>query len=153
MMLTLARDTRTTVLTLGVLEAAGRRFHAIERPWIPDPNGGRGGKKYESCVPVGVYRLRTRDTPKYGKHFILSNPLLDVYETPGDVPVGRESSTRTLVLIHVGNYWYDVIGCIAIGKARARDGNGWMVADSRSAMNELRMVTQATLDLQLSITD
>lgn len=133
------------------MEAAGRRFHTIERPWVADPNGGLGGKKYESCVPPGMYRLRHRDTPKYGKHFILSNPTLDVYELPADVPRGRETSTRTLVLIHVGNYWHDVIGCIAVGKQRTRDGRDWMVTDSRAAMNELRMVTQSVFDLHLDI--
>lgn len=151
MILTLIRDTRTTQLNLGTLEVNGRRFHTIERPWIVDPNGGKGGKKYESCVPVGVYRLRPRENPKFGKHFILSNPQLDVYETPADVPRGRESSTRTLVLIHVGNYWYDVIGCVAVGKDRKRDGATWMVTESRAAMNELRMLTQSVLDLQLDI--
>jgi hypothetical protein len=123
----------------------------MERPWIPDPNGGVGGKKYESCVPVGIYKLRARETPKYGKHFILSNPTLDVYETPDEVPRGRENSTRTLVLIHVGNYWHDVIGCVAVGKGRARDGRDWMVTQSREAMNELRMLTQNVFDMSLDI--
>jgi hypothetical protein len=151
-LLTLVRDTKTTQFNLGTLDVSGRRFHTMERPWIPDPNGGKGGKKYESCVPVGVYRLRPRESPKYGKHFILSNPMLDVYETPLDVPRGRENSTRTLVLVHVGNYWWDVIGCIAVGKGRARDGAaGWMVTHSREGMNELRMLTQSVIDMQLDV--
>ena len=57
MMLSLVRDLRTAVLTLGTLVVGDRRFHSIERTWIADPNGGAGGKRFESCIPAGLYSV------------------------------------------------------------------------------------------------
>lgn len=152
MILQLARDTDTGVLTLGILSVNGKKWHSMERPWIPDPGGALGGKKYESCVPLGTYRVRPRTDEKFGKHFILSNPSNGVYENESDIPAGQ--SGRSLCLIHPGNYVHDVLGCICIGKDRQAIAGpeGWMVINSRDAMNELRTVVGSNLDLQLVIT-
>lgn len=152
MILSLSRDTQTAECTLGILEVAGRKFHTIERPWIPNPDGGKSGKKYESCVAPGVYRLERWNSIKFGQVFILSNPVLDVYMLPSDVPKGREAATRTLVLIHVGNYVHDVIGCVAVGKERVKTAREWMVQRSKEAMNEVRMLVGTRVDLSLVIT-
>lgn len=57
-----------------------------------------GNVKGVSCIPPGIYQVKTRISPRFGKHFILN-----------DVP-GRE-----LILIHVGNFRYNTHGCILVG--------------------------------------
>lgn len=151
MILTLTRDLSDASATLGMLEANGKKFATIERPWIPNAHGGLSGEKYKSCVAAGEYRLEQHERPSGEKAFILSNPALDVYRTPAEVPAGREAATRTLVLIHAGNYVHDVIGCIAPGLTRYAGPLGWMVTSSREAMNQLRSVVGNTFDLRLVI--
>lgn len=152
MQLMLNRDLRTTDFSVGVLEIAGKKFHTMERPWIPDPLGGIAGKKYESCIPYGTYRVEHWDSVKFGKVFILSNPLLGVYRLPSDVPKGQEATTRTLCLIHAGNYVHDVIGCVAVGKGRLKSGKAWMIVNSREALNEVRTLVGTRIDVTLTIT-
>lgn len=150
MLITLTRDQYLADCTLGVLEVAGKRFFTIERPWLPDPVG-KAGVKYRSCVCEGAFRLTPFTRPSGEKAFRLSNPTLDVFESPTDVPKGREDSTRTLVLIHAANYVYDVIGCIGPGMSRLKTPQGWMVANSREAMNQIRTLVGMTFDLTLLI--
>ena len=52
-----------------------------------------------SCIPVGVYRCRKRVSPKFGLCFI-------VEDVPG----------RSYILIHRGNFYSDIRGCILVGK-------------------------------------
>lgn len=152
--LLLHRDYRDAYCTLGQLELPnGTRLHTIERTWVPNKAGGKAGEKYVSCIGVGQYRLRPHTRPSGERTLAVSNPALDVYYLPEDVPTGREAATRTLVLIHAGNYWYDIIGCIAPGKARVKAGpeGTWMVTYSRDAMNEVRLAMGGTLDGRLVI--
>ncbi len=152
MNITLLRDPvqPAAYCTLGVLEVSGRKFHTMERPWIVDELGGIGGKPYLSCVPVGVYRLERRETEARGKHWILYAPALGVYRQPGDIPKGARG--RSLVLVHAANWAHELHGCIAPGKARELDRTqGWMVKESRAAMNELRTLLGNQLDLTLEI--
>lgn len=140
--------------TLGVLTVLGfpTRLQTIERPWVLNPLGGKSGAKYESCVAEGTYNLTRHLRPSGEKAWALVNHELDVYYLPSDVPKGREKMTRTLVLIHAGNYVHDVVGCIAPGMARTktREG-GWMVERSREAMNVLRTMVGETYDVKLRI--
>lgn len=151
MLLTLTRDQYLPECTLGILEVGPKKFFTIERPWIPDPIG-KAGKKYVSCIGEGQYTIHPYTRPSGEKAFMISNPMLDVFEFPADVPKGREDTTRTLVLIHAANYVHDVIGCIGPGLDRKKVmGNGWMVADSREAMNQIRTLVGASYNLSLLI--
>jgi hypothetical protein len=152
MMLTLTRDQYLSDCTLGVLEVNGKKFYTIERPWLPDPVG-HAGRKYRSCICEGVFMLEPYPRPSGEKAFIVSNPLLDVYRFPADVPRGREENTRTLILIHAANYAWDVIGCIGPGLQRVKTNNGrdWMVTDTREAMNQIRTLLNSTYNLTLTI--
>ena len=151
MLLTLTRDQYLPECTLGVLDVAGKKFFTIERTWLPDPVC-KSGRKYESCVSEGTYLLHNFTRPSGEKVFMLSNPQLDVYEFPADVPKGRENSTRTLVLIHAANFVHDVIGCIGPGLSRTKvNGKEWMVTESREAMNQIRTLINSTYNLSLLI--
>lgn len=150
MLLTLTRGQYLADCTLGVLEVAGKRFFTIERPWIPDPVC-KAGQKYRSCICEGAFRVMPFTRPSGEKAFRLSNPSLDVFEDPHAVPRGREETTRTLVLIHAANYVYDVLGCIGPGLERTKGPKGWMVTNSREAMNQIRTLIGATYDISLLI--
>lgn len=153
--LTLRRDYHGDDCTLGILRAGGRSssLHTIERPWRPDQEG-RGGCAFISCVPRGTYRLTRHTRPSGEQTWALSNPGLDVFYLPDDAQrANRASCARTLILIHAGNYWWDVVGCIAVGRERRQyEAGKWMVTHSRDSMNRLRTLIGSTLDLTLTIT-
>jgi hypothetical protein len=150
--LDLLRDIRTPHCTSGVLTVGGSKLYAIERPWIPNPDGGRSGKRFESCVAAGTYKLIPHRSEKYvGSIWALINPTLDVYHQPGDVPPGRELQARVAILIHYSNYWWEVLGCIAPGKSRGKHQADWAVWRSREAMNDIKTVIGNKLDVTLTI--
>jgi hypothetical protein len=148
---TLTRDTRETYCTLGILEINGHRLHTIERPWIPNPDGGKGGKRFESCVAEGTYRLDVHRSEKFGQVWALVNPLIDVYHWPADVPRGREPQARVCILIHAANFAHEVLGCIAPGLHRGKVGNEWMVGESRDALNRIKTVLGNRLDVRVDV--
>lgn len=137
--------------TLGVLRVAGHKFQTIERPWIPHPDGGLGGKNFESCVPPGFYRLERWVRPSGEKVLMLRNQELDVYGLPAEIPTARKGKARDLVLMHVANYVHDVVGCIGPGLERVHDGREWMVTRSRDAMIAIRALVGNDTDLKLRI--
>lgn len=151
MNLSLLRDTRETYCTLGIMEVGGHKLNTIERPWIQNPDGGRSGKRFESCIAPGIYRLEIHRSEKFGNVWALVNPALDVYHWPGDVPRGKENQARVAILIHAANHVFEVLGCIAPGKNRVRSGGQWMVTASRDALNLIKTVIGNKLDLTLTI--
>lgn len=69
--------------------------HTLELPW-------KGNEQQVSCIPPGVYDVVPRRSPKYGKHFHVTN-------VPG----------RSWILIHGGNYYTQIRGCILPGESLA----------------------------------
>lgn len=89
-------------------------FATLELAW-------KNNERKVSCIPKGTYTCVSRTSPKYGRHFHVTN-----------VP------NRDLILIHHGNYHTDILGCILIGKAHKdinKDGYKDVV-QSKVAMNE-----------------
>lgn len=91
-------------------------YATIERPWIPNPNGAKGGTPMVSCVPDGAYVLSPWTRPNGDKVYILYSPELGVYRTPDEHEPGRG---RNLILIHKANWADQVNGCIAPGMMRS----------------------------------
>jgi hypothetical protein len=60
----------------------------------------KDNKRRISCIPAAEYDCVLRNSPKYGNHF-------HVKDVPG----------RTWILIHGGNYYSDILGCILVGNA------------------------------------
>lgn len=138
MKLLLIRDFNSTECTLGKLHvsAPGQDFECdtIERPWVPTPLSV-GGRKGESCVPRGTYRLERHSSEAHPDTWALINSDLDVihYEDR------NRPNARALVLIHQANYARELRGCIAPGLRRTTDSDGLhMVTSSRLAMLEVR---------------
>lgn len=146
------RDLREPYCTLGVLTVGGHKLHTMERPWLPNPDGGRSGRRFESCVSDGTYKLEPHRSEKFGNVWALVNPALDVVHWPDDVPRGREAQTRAAILVHAANFWHEVLGCIGPGRARTKVNGRWMVTSSRDALNVIRTVVGGHLDLTLTIT-
>lgn len=90
-------------------------FTTLELAW-------KNNQRKISCIPKGTYTCVARVSPKYGRHFHVTN-----------VP------NRDLILIHHGNFHADILGCILIGKAHKdinKDGYKDVV-QSKVAMAEL----------------
>lgn len=151
MILLLTSDHRDDHCFLGILEAAGRKWHTLERPWAEDPHGGRAGQPGRSCIPAGEYRVQPRETEARGKHWIVLNPALDVYGEPEAVPHAKAISAKSLVLIQVGNMVSCICEGIAVGKGRERVGGRWQLTRSRDAMNELKQVLTGKYDITLTV--
>ena len=77
---------------------------SLELPW-------KNNKRSISCVPEGEYEVVKRVSSKYGEHFHVTN----VYD-------------RSYILIHKGNYYTDIRGCILVGRDLS-DINGDGVID------------------------
>jgi len=119
-----------TDCTLGLLFIEGLSLVTIERPWIPDVLGP-GGTKGISCVPVGTYKLLRHDSEAHPRTWALFNEELNVIHYPN----ANRPTARTAVLIHPGNWAFELRGCIAPGTRTALDAQGrYMVCDSRKAM-------------------
>jgi len=73
-----------------------------------------------SCIPVGIYTVITRTSAKYGKHFHILN-----------VP------NRDYILIHHGNYYSDILGCILVGNSHT-DINQDGYKDVTSSFNKMK---------------
>ncbi|MEO6901532.1 MAG: DUF5675 family protein [Bacteroidia bacterium] len=81
--------------TLGNLNVIGASFSCktLELPYLDN-------KFQVSCIPCGTYIVKKRWSLKFGNHFHVTN-----------VP------NRSFVLIHFGNYYTDILGCILVGDA------------------------------------
>jgi len=91
------------------------RWDSLELPWLDN-------QRNISCIPTGTYKARKHYSPKFGKCLWLQ-----------DVP------NRSEILIHSGNFYSDILGCILIGK-NLKDINKDSIVDvvnSRLAVREL----------------
>jgi hypothetical protein len=143
---TLNRDSYSPTETLGRLVAAGDlELWTIERPWIEDPDGSRGGKPFESCIPDGDYDLIPYQRSNGDEVWALVNTALGVnmFQDDGD--------GRYAILIHVGNWVDDVVGCIAPGTGRTISNNRVMVTNSKAAMKKLHDLADFTEQHTLTI--
>lgn len=65
----------------------------LELPWNEN-------KRNISCIPTGEYKVKIRESEKYGLHYQVENVMM-----------------RDYILIHPANYYKQLRGCIAVGKA------------------------------------
>lgn len=102
---TLKRTESNAYETLGELLYNGAVIaKTLELPY-------RGNVRRVSCIPKGNYKVVRRKTAKYGNHFHLK-------DVPG----------RSYILIHNANYYYNLLGCIGVGKEHI-DINGDSLKD------------------------
>lgn len=138
MHLILRRSIGDTERTTGTLQAGGRVFATMERPWIPCPDGP-GGARRQSCVPAGTYRIDPWHSVNFPETYIITNPQLGVYRQPGDIPAGQAWG-RSAILVHVANFVRNVIGCIGLGMEHGELAGEPAVLRSIMAMRELNRI-------------
>jgi hypothetical protein len=143
--LLLERKPTTASETEGFLSFEKEILATIERPWIDD--GTPGGKPFQSCIPDGKYDLVPHTRPDGKASLALLGPANGVYYAQGDVP---PEGGRYLILIHVGNWVDDIVGCIAPGLAKGPSNQGPMVKSSSVAMKRILEYVDGD-DAQLTI--
>jgi len=125
--LTLLRYHQDDEVTFGLLYIDGlnKPIYTLENPWI-------GNKRNVSCIPEGIYEGGQFNGYKYK----------NVYEI-------REVENRSDILIHIGNYPNNTLGCILPGLG-VENTNRKMVIHSSLAMNKIRTVL-GKRDFQIEI--
>ena len=117
MILRLKRFSYSPTETEGVLTFSdGTQLATIEQPWVPNPNGAKGGKPFSSCVPDGMYKLLEWTRPSGAQVYLMYNPELGVHKLPDDHPDMKE---RDLCLFHTANFVTDIEGCCGPGLVRS----------------------------------
>ena len=112
---------------LGVMELEDScAFYTIERPWSDN-------KPFESCIPVGEYSLKWKESPRFGMCYEVENV-----------------EGRTHILIHVANFPTDVVGCIGLGTGLM--GDRIAVSSSKVAISKFHEATQGS-EFQIEISD
>ena len=133
MKVTITRSKLEDAQTLGTLVLTnddGKKLFnckTLELPWL-------NNKRNESCIPLGNYKVVTRQSARYNKHY-------HIQDVPG----------RSFVLIHIGNYYTQTKGCILVGKSVSDiNGDGYLdVTNSKSALQELLKLAPNGFDLEI----
>jgi hypothetical protein len=114
---TLTRFESSDKQTLGKLEIDNWSCCTLELPWRDNNQG-------ISCIPAGTYRCVRRESQKYGQHWHLQA-----------VP------KRSFILIHAGNYFRQIQGCILVGLGHTDiDGDG--LRDVTSSVSTLKALNK-----------
>jgi hypothetical protein len=122
--LEIIREEMSSECTIGKLFIDGKyECFTLELPW-------KENTRKISCIPTGTYKLVHRTSPKYKEH-------LHVTGVPN----------RDLILIHTGNSAKDILGCILVGTAKAKD----FIGHSRVAMQALMTKMKGKTDITLTI--
>jgi len=112
----------------GDLYVEGVRYcSTLEPPWIPI-DGGKGGKPYESCVPVGEYKLLPYTSDKYGDCFIMVSYENEVFAFEDDM-LHKDQRFKCL-FAHRGSYVKNFVGCIGLGRSYDLVGNEMGIIDT-----------------------
>ena len=129
----ITREKHSDKQTLGTLilrDDEGNKLFmckTLELPWNEN-------KKNESCIPLGNYKVSTRQSAKYNKHYHI-----------------EDVSGRSLILIHIGNYYTQTRGCVLVGKAIADiDGDSYKdVTNSKDTLQKLLKVAPNGFELEI----
>ena len=99
----------------------------LELPWrFNEPN--------ISCIPRGIHLVEKRWSERHRDHFII------------------EVEGRTYILIHPGNYYYEILGCILVGESFGdMDGDGVIdVKNARKTLNKMLDILPDKFHLEIT---
>ena len=87
-----------------------------------------------SCIPPGNYKVVPRNSAKFKDHLHIT-----------DVP------NREYILIHPGNYYTDIRGCVIVGKQLTDiNGDGYKdVVSSKDTLNKILFFAPNGFDLEI----
>jgi hypothetical protein len=92
-------------------------FHTLELPW-------KENKRRISCIPAYTYTVKKRWSEKYGWHLHITNV-----------------KGRTWILMHFGNFYTDILGCILAGNNHV-DINNDGLKDITSSKKIMRLIME-----------
>lgn len=127
-------ETKQIIGVLSIEENSKSLFHCFTLE-LPD----KGNKPFISCIPEGKYTAMNRYSKKHKHHLKVVNVI-----------------NRTNILIHAGNFYTDISGCILVGNGFAdinKDG-AIDVVNSKSTLKKLIKIlnlenTLATLEVKI----
>ncbi len=92
----------------------------------------KNNEKRVSCIPTGQYKVKKRNSAKYGDHFHV-----------------QDVTNRDYILIHHGNYHSDILGCILVGQAHTDiNKDGYKdVTSSKNTMAKLNELLPEAFDM------
>lgn len=104
-------------------------WDSLELPW-------RNNQRRISCIPTGIYKAKKHVSPRFGQSLWLQ-----------DVP------NRSEILVHKGNYYTDILGCILIGTGLADINNDGVmdVRNSAKAVGQLMNYLTNVNDIMIEI--
>jgi hypothetical protein len=106
-----------------------KKWHSMELPWLDN-------QQNISCIPTGNYKAVIHYSPTFGK-------CLWIKDVEG----------RSEILIHAANFYFDLLGCIGIGKDLVDiDGDSYIdVTSSRDSLTELMELldNQTVVDIDI----
>lgn len=122
-------QTKQTLGTLTVEDNGKVLFECktLELPWFCNTF-------QKSCIPKGTYKVIPRKSAKFGDH-------LHITDVPG----------RTYILIHAGNKYTDILGCVLVGDSFG-DVNGDGITDvlnSKYTLKNLLKIAPKGFDLKV----
>jgi len=130
MKLKLVRVSEYKDAMLGVMCLDARpMFVTLEDRWFDN-------EKEISCIPVGKYKIKRHNSPKFGEVF-------QVCEVPG----------RSHILIHAGNTKEDTHGCILLGFMYGTLGTETAILSSRAAFANFMTSMNGINEAELEISD
>ena len=106
-------------------------YDSLELPY-------KDNMKRISCIPEGDYTAIRHNSPKHGPSLWLQ-----------DVP------NRNEILIHKGNFYFDILGCVLIGSdLRDINGDGLLdVVNSKNSVLELlKTIDRDTIEIKITET-
>ena len=123
------KQTIGTLYLLNEKEGIIAKWHSLELPWLDN-------QRNISCIPKGTYKARKHTSPRFGASLWLQ-----------DVP------NRSEILIHRGNFYTDIRGCILIGNGLADINKDGVIDLTQSvpAINELMQLLKDVDDVIIEI--
>ena len=102
-------------------------FRTLELPWLDN-------EKQKSCIPIGDYVVKKRKSKKFGDHFHIQNVI-----------------DRSYILIHQGNYYTDILGCVLVGSdiANINKDNELDVVNSKTTLKKLLKLLPFEFNLKI----
>lgn len=120
--------------TLGILELFdnnGKEVFECFTLELPDLNN----QKQKSCIPKGNYDVVIRTSSRFGLHFHITNVV-----------------NRDFILIHSGNFFSDILGCVLVGSGLKYVNNDKYkdVVNSKATLKKLLQLAPKGFQLTIS---
>jgi len=118
--------------TIGNLIGLSESGHALftcdtlELPWL-------NNQKQISCIPTGKYLVKKRYSKKFKNHLHITNV-----------------EDRSYILIHSGNYYTDILGCVLVGRLGFVNSDDIIdVNSSKKTLKKLLTFVESDIELEI----